>query len=82
MKKQTAVEWLVAHLTEYGFNLKLHKAEINQAKELEAKKQQKYNEMLQMLEKVAIIRYTGASSKELDAIFIEAEQLIKSATEI
>ena len=47
---------------------------------MEKQKQQKYNEMLEMLEKVANIRYTGASSKELDAIFIEAEQLIKSAT--
>lgn len=34
-KKLTAVEWLVEHLTEYGFNLKLHKAEIQQAKEKE-----------------------------------------------
>ena len=32
---QTAVEFLVSHLTEYGFNLKLHKIEINQAKEME-----------------------------------------------
>ena len=31
----SAVESLVNHLTEYGFNLKLHKAEIKQAKELE-----------------------------------------------
>jgi len=34
-KKLTAVEWLVEHLTEYGFNLKLHKVEIQQAKEKE-----------------------------------------------
>jgi hypothetical protein len=34
-KQQTAVEWLVAHLTEYGFDLQLHKTEIGQAKEIE-----------------------------------------------
>lgn len=33
-KKLTAVEWLVEHLTEYGFNLKLHKVEIQRAKEM------------------------------------------------
>jgi hypothetical protein len=35
MKQQTAVEWLVEHLTNYGFNLKLHLKEISQAKQLE-----------------------------------------------
>ena len=34
-KKLTAVEWLVEHLTEYCFNLKLHKLEIKKAKEKE-----------------------------------------------
>jgi hypothetical protein len=33
--KQTAVEWLEAHLIEYGFDLSLHKFEIKQAKEME-----------------------------------------------
>jgi len=37
--KQTAVEKLVAHLIEYGFDLSAHKLEIEQAKEME--KQQK-----------------------------------------
>jgi hypothetical protein len=37
--EQTAVEWLEAHLIEYGFDLSLHKFEIKQAKEME--KQQK-----------------------------------------
>jgi hypothetical protein len=32
---KTAVEWLEAHLIEYGFDLSLHKFEINQAKEME-----------------------------------------------
>lgn len=34
-KKQTAVEWLVEHLIEYGFELEEHKNEIKQAKETE-----------------------------------------------
>jgi hypothetical protein len=33
--KQTAVEWLEAHLIEYGFDLSLHKFEIKQSKEME-----------------------------------------------
>ena len=35
MTKQTAVEWLVEHLIEYGFDLSHHQLEINQAKEME-----------------------------------------------
>ena len=44
--KQTALEFLVSHLIEYGFDLSLHKIEIEQAKEME--KQQiidAYNEL-------------------------------------
>ena len=41
--KQTAVEFLVSHLIEYGFDLSLHKIEIEQAKEIE-KQQQGYSE--------------------------------------
>jgi hypothetical protein len=33
--KKTAVEWLEAHLIEYGFDLSLHKFELKQAKEME-----------------------------------------------
>jgi hypothetical protein len=80
--KQTAVEFLVKKMLNQDWYTYKSLEYINQAKEIENQKQQKYNEMLEMLEKVAIIRYTGASSKELDAIFIEAEQLIKSATEL
>lgn len=35
MKQISAVEWLVEHLKEYGFQLEEHKNEIQQAKELE-----------------------------------------------
>ena len=33
-KQQSAVDWLVEHLKEYGFDLSCHTLEINQAKEL------------------------------------------------
>jgi flagellar biosynthesis/type III secretory pathway protein FliH len=35
-KQQTAVEQIINHLIEYGFDLSLHKREIEQAKEMEA----------------------------------------------
>ena len=41
--KQTAVEFLVEHLIEYGFDLSHHKLEINKAKEIE-KQQKGYSE--------------------------------------
>ena len=36
---QTAVDFLVKHLTEYGFDLSHHKLEIEQAKEMEKQQQ-------------------------------------------
>jgi hypothetical protein len=41
--KQSAVEFLVSHLIEYGFDLSLHRIEINQAKEIE-NRQKGYND--------------------------------------
>jgi len=41
--KQSAVEKLVAHLIEYGFDLSAHKLEIEQAKEME-KQHKEYSE--------------------------------------
>ena len=35
MSKQTAVEWLVEHFKEYGFDLSCHRIEIEQAKAME-----------------------------------------------
>lgn len=34
-KKQTAVEWLVEHFKEYGYDFSHHEREIEQAKEIE-----------------------------------------------
>lgn len=39
-------------------------------------------EMLGLLDRFATIRYKGASKKELEELFMEAEELIKSATEL
>lgn len=41
--KQTAVEFLESHLIEYGFDLSLHKIEIQQAKEMEKQKQDEFS---------------------------------------
>lgn len=40
--KQTAVEFLVSHLIEYGFDLSLHKIEIEQAKKIQKQQQDDY----------------------------------------
>jgi hypothetical protein len=78
-KKETAVEWLVCYLTEYGFNLKFNKTGINQALKMESKKQQKYDEMLGMLEKIIKENETDTRSW---ATFLEIKQLIKEAKEL
>jgi hypothetical protein len=50
--KQTAVEKLVAHLIEYGFDLSAHKLEIEQAKQME-EEQRGYSEehLIKVVEK-------------------------------
>ncbi len=61
----TAVEWLVAHLTEYGFNLKLHKAEINQAKEMEKQQiMEAYNDGFLNIDKNSEQYYNETFNKE------------------
>lgn len=40
--KQTAVEFLVEHLIEYGFDSSHHKLEINKAKEMEKEQKDKF----------------------------------------
>ena len=73
-KKETPVRWLVEQYNNYrdGF---LSKSEINQALQLEAKKQQKYDEMLAMLE----VCKQATSSFDMHK---EIEQLIKEAKEL
>jgi EAL domain-containing protein (putative c-di-GMP-specific phosphodiesterase class I) len=43
----TSVEWLVEHLTEYGFDLSHHELEIQQAKEME--RQEKIKAQIEIL---------------------------------
>ena len=83
--KKTSIEWLLENLINEPFSEEDFKHNFNvwnKAEEMEKQKDAKYNEMLEMLKKVANIRYVGASKKELESIFIETEQLIKSATEL
>jgi hypothetical protein len=76
-KKETPVSWLVCYLTEYGFNLKFNKTGINHALKMESKKQQKYDEMLAMLEAFALMSEVIGMGKS-----IMAEKLIKEAKEL
>jgi hypothetical protein len=73
-KKETPVRWLVEQYNNYrdGF---LSKSEINKALQMEAQKQQKYDEMLAMLE----ICKRRTSSFDLHR---DLEQLIKEAKEL
>jgi hypothetical protein len=71
-KKETPVSWLVEQYNRDGF---LSKSEINQAIQMESQKQQKYDEMLGMLE--VIMEY-----EQSRAIQVKVEQLIKDAKEL
>jgi hypothetical protein len=91
-KKQTPVSWLVQRLIDRQ-NQKdnpnfRHLFTLDQifdhAKEMESKKQQKYDEMLAMLESILKISSEGYDlwETELDACIKKAEQLIKEAKEL
>ena len=75
-KKETPVSWLFKEIEkdilglEYDYSIELKKA-----LEMESKKQQKYDEMLAMLEK--IMEY-----EQSRAIKVKAEKLIKEAKEL
>ena len=91
-KKQTPVSWLVQRLIDRqnqkdnpNFRHLFTLDQIfDQALEMESKKQQKYDEMLAMLEKIIKISSEGYDlwETELDAIIKKAEQLIKEAKEL
>jgi hypothetical protein len=78
-KKETAVSWLVEQVKSKEFTNDMycwHKEEVfRKALEMESKKQQKYDEMLEMLEK--IIKYS--LTRNIEA---EAEQLIEEAKKL
>jgi hypothetical protein len=71
-KKETPVRWLVEQYNRDGF---LSKSEINHALQMESQKQQKYDEMLGMLE----VCKQATSSFDMHQ---EIEQLIKEAKEL
>ena len=54
-KKETPVSWLVEQFKKDIIGLEFdYKEEINQALEMESKKQQKYDEMIEMLEVIVL----------------------------
>jgi hypothetical protein len=85
-KKETPVNWLGLEIKKFNtvitreYLLSL----INQALEMESKKQQKYDEMMAMLESILKISSEGYDlwETELDACIKKSEQLIKEAKEL
>jgi hypothetical protein len=75
-KKQTAVEWIGDNI-QFDMTFVDVFGLIRQAKEMESKKQQKYDEMLEMLEAFALMSEVIGMGKS-----IMAEQLIKEAKEL
>ena len=80
-KKQTPVSWLVEQLHKPIVPKELL---VLEALKMESKKQQKYDEMLEMLESILKISSEGYDlwETELDAIIKKAEQLIEEAKEL
>jgi uncharacterized membrane protein YheB (UPF0754 family) len=85
MKQQTAVEWLEKEIfRRYKFTfqqLNTHQLEeaIQQALEMESEKKQKFDEMLEMLEKC---EYFIRASNQYSELGKKVEQLIKEASKI
>jgi hypothetical protein len=78
-KQITAVEWLSVQMLWNEF----HNPYLEQAKEMEAQKQQKYDEMLAMLEEC--FRFTKRVQDPATSALLlrnEIEQLIKEAKEL
>jgi hypothetical protein len=76
-KKQTAVEWLIEQWP--ILKSKLPERILDHALEIESKKQQKYDEMLEMLEKIIKEHESDRSSW---TTFVKTKQLIKEAKEL
>jgi hypothetical protein len=79
-KKETPVSWLVEQLHKPIVPKELL---VLEALKMESKKQQKYDEMLEMLESILKISSEGYDlwETELDACIKKSEQLIKEAKE-
>jgi hypothetical protein len=72
-KKETPVRWLVDELNKFGTHIP--KLWFKKALQMESQKQQKYDEVLAMLEK--IMEY-----EQSRAIQVKIKQLIKEAKEL
>jgi hypothetical protein len=79
-KKETPVSWLI----EQWPILKSHLPEriLDEALEMESKKQQKYDEMLAMLERIKKFYDIKAIHEDEYQLRYEIEQLIKEAKEL
>jgi hypothetical protein len=80
-KKETPVRWLVKEIEE-KFNFRFasfYGQQIQHALEMESKKQQKYDEMLAMLEMFVNENKNDTRSY---GTYLKAEQLIKEAKEL
>jgi hypothetical protein len=77
-KKETAVEYLVEQLIPKALSVE-QRYHIIKALEMESKKQQKYDEMLAMLEKIIKEHESDTSSW---TTILEIKQLIKEAKEL
>jgi hypothetical protein len=77
-KKETPVRWLVEQYNNYrdGF---LSKSEINKALQMESQKQQKYDEMLAMLEELV---KSNPLHEGYHFTKLKAYQLVKEAKEL
>jgi hypothetical protein len=76
-KKETPVSWLVEEY--YNLEGKLTRLSFDHALEMESKKQQKYDEMLAMLEKLIKEHESDTSSW---TTFLKIKQLIKEAKNV
>jgi sugar-specific transcriptional regulator TrmB len=88
IKKETSIDWLMAQLYKKGFIKEIDGNEpiilMNQAKEMEKEKDNKYAEMLEMLKEV-VTTYDNERLKQsitMARVIDRAEQLIKEATTI
>jgi hypothetical protein len=73
-KKQTAVEWIEDNIQSDMTFVDVFGL-IRHAKEMESKKQQKYDEMLEMLEKIIDIEEGAPTLKKIEQLIKEAKEL-------
>jgi hypothetical protein len=84
-KKETPVSWLFKEIKKDILGLEYdYSIELQTALEMESKKQQKYDEMLEMLKSILKISSEGYDlwETELDACIKKSEQLIKETKEL